>query len=921
MTEASVTFLQRKIDNYLHWNKRGLYFSEVLKEFSELRNDLERIIPFLRNADLDVLGFGHDEKIYTSKKLRNAFYDMEDEVEKMMRPPTLLWGCHRPLPFWWHCALYKNLNDVHEVRGRIQRIMDKLKVSSNIENGSLEKGESSISPEPDESYRESMLRVSGNYLEMKMVGFKDYKQQLEELLLQDREKQLKVISVTGMAGIGKTTLVKKVYNSNIVKSSFECLTWVYISRFLRDVLRAMLNGFFFGTAPYALDSMDEQELQGAIHSYLCGKSYLIVMDAVWNISFWEFLAPAFPKDCGGRIIWTTCERHLVDFLDIPHFVIKLEPLKYDDSLALFCQRAFLSSPPPELLEKAKILVERLRGLPLAIVHIASSLRQEMSPQAWDRAISLIKESMFRAIRLNYKGLTYPAKLLFLSLSMFPEEEEIWVKRFIRLWVAEGFVEETPDRTAEEVAEACFKQLIIRSMIDPVRIDVIGNLKSFKLHIPLRHLGRAIIENNELREFCTTEKEHGYPNIQCLRRHTQNMPSKKIDLANLRYFAIFGIETVPSSLMDLLPSKFQLLRVLDLRGVRIKILPSGLGTLFHLRYLGLRRTHIIDLPSSLSRLHHLRTLDIKDTQVRRLRGWVVGLMQLRHIHLASALMTKVVELSLETGMLIAPQIQTLAGVRGTTRLVQELQSWTQLRKLSIGRVIGCDSEILCRSINKMSFLRSLSIKCDGGQSLQLESLTLCSKNLETLRIGGPVKPFAHLVNCFRPNLCRLYLWDNMLKEDPFSSLQHLPNLIVLSLSNAYTGKFMECCAGGFPKLKNLSILRMTSLECGTIELGGMKELENLFIGHCPNLKKLFQGLIGLSALHIVKVSEMADEFVEVLEKNVKDHNLKVQQQHMHVEENAKDPHVIVQKMPLFVSKDHHSKVHGMPSERIQRIIAE
>lgn len=66
--------------------------------------------------------------------------------------------------------------------------------------------------------------------------------------------------------------------------------------------------------------------------------------------------------------------------------------------------------------------------------------------------------------LSFSDLSHQLKLCFLYLSLFPEDFEINVEKLIRLFVAEGFVPQSEDRTMEEVAKDNFDELINRSLI-------------------------------------------------------------------------------------------------------------------------------------------------------------------------------------------------------------------------------------------------------------------------------------------------------------------------------------------------------------------------------------------------------------------------------------------------------------------------
>uniref|UniRef100_A0A0A9AXG7 Disease resistance protein winged helix domain-containing protein n=1 Tax=Arundo donax TaxID=35708 RepID=A0A0A9AXG7_ARUDO len=74
------------------------------------------------------------------------------------------------------------------------------------------------------------------------------------------------------------------------------------------------------------------------------------------------------------------------------------------------------------------------------------------------------------------------KPCFLHLSLFPEDFDIEKKHLVNRWVAEGFVTNgTTTRTLEEVAENYFYELISRSMIQPSKLDNLGNVKTCTIH--------------------------------------------------------------------------------------------------------------------------------------------------------------------------------------------------------------------------------------------------------------------------------------------------------------------------------------------------------------------------------------------------------------------------------------------------------
>lgn len=120
-------------------------------------------------------------------------------------------------------------------------------------------------------------------------------------------------------------------------------------------------------------------------------------------------------------------------------------------------------------------------------------------------------------------------------------------------------------------------------------------------------------------------------------HEQEFPEHLIKARKARTFITScNHGSLSKKILEVLLSKFLLLRVLIISGVNIDELPDSIGNLKHLRYLDLTWNKSVKyLPNSLCKLINLQTLDLyQSDQLIELPRNVNKLISLRHLSLTS-----------------------------------------------------------------------------------------------------------------------------------------------------------------------------------------------------------------------------------------------------------------------------------------------
>ena len=219
-----------------------------------------------------------------------------------------------------------------------------------------------------------------------------------------------------------------------LKKHFEVMAWVTVSdkfdvaRITKAILdRVVTSG--------ACDAGDLDRLQVELKEALKEKKFFFVLDDIWeeNYEKWDGLRRAFKSGAkGSKIIVTTRNGKIASMMASagvsPH---QLHTISNEDCLQLFVKHAFNSSvalgSDPNLERICKKVVERCKGLPLAVKSLAGLLRSE--PQAeWEKILQSgiwelpsDKVEIIPALWLSYHYLHPHLKRCFAYCAIFPQD--------------------------------------------------------------------------------------------------------------------------------------------------------------------------------------------------------------------------------------------------------------------------------------------------------------------------------------------------------------------------------------------------------------------------------------------------------------------------------------------------------------------
>ncbi|PUZ72058.1 hypothetical protein GQ55_2G362800 [Panicum hallii var. hallii] len=844
----------------------------VRSEIAAAARDLDLLRAFLRFVDSH---HGADALAAAwVKQVRDAAFELEDVADECcyLSAHGRAWG-------WVNVrAWFAVLRQLRKARERLRQL------SAAKEHYGIRPA--ADGPAPAVGAISQMLAESAHFVEKEeIVGFAAHERQLREWVVEDPEPRRTLVSVWGMGGVGKTTLVTRVLKE-VATPHFDCDAWVAVSqRFtVDDLLRKIIKELHHGGGDADADYRSRVE---AVRRHLKGRRYLVVLDDVWDAHLLDKLRHAFLDDgTGSRVVITTRSRDVANAAAHGRTMM-LEPLPWRESWTLFCNVAFKKAPgrscPSHLQEIAASVLERCRGLPLAIVSVGNILALKDTTEfawsnvrdslVWDRSSSDLGIGEAASIlNLSIDDLPHHLRTCFLSCSIYPEDFLIKRKILIRMWVAQGFVDDRLDhRTAEDVADDYLDQLVQRSLMQAVVRNEFGRAKRCLVHDLIREL--ITLRSREEQGFfrfvncrVTVDSSTRIRNLaldRCEAVDSRSVPK----VALLRSFCAFGSELDAAFL-----SRFRLLTVLNLWFIEMNKLPDSVTNLHNLRYLGIRSTLVEDLPRDLGKLQKLQTLDCKLSMVRRLPSSTTKLKSLRHLILFTretadfwkAFPGTVVQLP--EGLENLTSLQTLKYVQADTETVRSLASLEKMRSLDLSGLDPSLTADLPSSISRMRCLLRLGLEMEPDAVLDLETVTPPPLKLQKLALagrlaGGKLPSWTSSLT----SLTQLRLSGCEIAEDSLLLLAALPRLVNLSLIAAYHGRNMTFARGSFPTLQKLTLQDLPNLDHVVFLQGCLVNLHDLVLALCPELTEIPHGMENLVLLQEFETFGMTTLFVDKLKE--------------------------------------------------------
>lgn len=854
MVDATVGFAIEKLSDFLtqevntrigvkdgvRWLKDELSYLQSSVRAAEERQELDLIRIWINN----IRDVANDAVIILERfsTLQEEHSYLEQGVLNRLRRSIFM------------CRKQGNIYDIgKEIESLKARVAE-------IKNRRVEYGITDVLATPMmQQKKRTLLKATSFENQVDVVGLED---NVETLLaeLVSEDPSLRVISIHGMGGLGKTTLASKLYHSSEL-SHFETRAWVCVSQeySIKDVLKRIIKSF----VGHELEmlKMEEVDLLRHLRKLLQDRdSYLAVIDDIWDIGTWERIKTAFPdKKNGSRVIITTRNKKVAQRIDDRCFVHELRFLTKDESWQLFCKRA---KPTPNLNKLGMEMVGKCGGLPLAIMILSGLLIHKKSYKDWSK----VKDHIWRELKgdsvkiqeilkLSYDDLSFQMRQCFLYLSRFPEDYNFEVTNIKLLWIAEEFISEADEGDGvvmEHVAEDYLNELINRNMIQITRLELNGEVSECKLHDLIRDLAIQKAKEQKLLGFFDSSKQHTSP-IHLVHGQTRHVIDNEMgeylkllkpgyDDLKLRSLALNNesgsyVEMVG---MKLICGRFRYLKVLDLTHVGSERIPKEIGNLVLLKFLGLIgciSEQALVIPPTIGKLKKLQTLCGSFSSKYIFPREVCELKELRHLKFGYFFQT-LVEGRLNIGS-HQTKLQTLPCIWYEEWIQIDTVNLTNLHTLVIANDSIKDNGYKLDSVSNLTSLQTFVLQFHTDVIPTIKPLSSC-KRLKSVVLIGTMKDPSDL--SFLPDsITDLTLQRSNFTQDPMPVLGSFPNLTALYLIRVFIGEKMVCSCGKFPSLQILFIINLPNLEEWQVDDGALSSIKGFQMEYCDKLQTVPQRL--------------------------------------------------------------------------------
>ena len=322
-----------------------------------------------------------------------------------------------------------------------------------------------------------------------LVGIESRLEELINLLHVGSVNDVRVVGISGMGGIGKTTLARALYERICHQYDVRC--------FIDDVSKIYRDSSSLGVQKQLISqSLNEKNLEICnafegtclVRSRLHNARALVVLDNVDEVEQLRMFIgnrDTLLREClggGSKIVIISRDEHILRTHGVDD-VYRVQPLRPQNAMTLFCRNAFkVNHILSDYEELAHDILSHAEGHPLAIEVIGSSLFGR-NVSHWRSALGRLRYNKSRnvmdVLRISFDQLEVEDKEIFLDIACFlHSNDENYVKEVLNI---RGFHPE------------CGLQVLVDKSL------ITYGYGNIYMHSLLRDLGRCIVKEKSPKE--------------------------------------------------------------------------------------------------------------------------------------------------------------------------------------------------------------------------------------------------------------------------------------------------------------------------------------------------------------------------------------------------------------------------------------
>ncbi|XP_075638429.1 TMV resistance protein N-like [Castanea sativa] len=646
-----------------------------------------------------------------------------------------------------------------------------------------------------------------------------------ESLLDIKEKDVRMVGVHGLGGIGKTTIAKAVYNRIFKHFEGSCfLENVREKSETNDGMIQLQEKLLFNFLR-GKHMKVESVARGInmIKEVLHGKRILLILDDVNKSKQIENLF----GNCdwfalGSRVLVTTRDNHLLATLKV-YATYEVKELAKHDALELFNQHAFQGNKhEKDYFKLANQVIQYAKGLPLVLEIIGSDLCGRPKSE-WESAVQKYGKipigDIHKILKVSYDGLEETEKDIFLNIACF-----------FKGWDKDNVV---------NILDACnlYPTCDIPNLVNKCLITISDGI--LWMHDLVQQMGREIVRQEspniletrsrlwyykDAREVLTRSK--GSDKIRGILWHSPNPITVQLHakafkkMKNLKFLMVHNV--LVSKELKYLPNE---LKILEWHKYPFS-LPSNYCP---------QQLVVLEMPHSCIRLEKLFK---KGRQYNNLKS----------INLGRCISIR------KLPDLCAPNLERL-NINGCENLIEVHEAIGSLDKLKMWDLSYCKKLKILPSIFRLKSLEDIDLgDCVSLEKLpdlgapNLENLTMeyCENLIEIHEAIGSLdklkrwklegcKKLKILPSSFRLKSLEYIYLDGCVSLEKLPNLG-APNLENLTMDNCENLIEVHEAIGSLDKLKRWKLKDCKKLQILPSTLG-LKSLKDIDLGGCVSLEKL------------------------------------------------------------------------------------